>query len=31
MGDEATLSELLSRWEQERARGRNLPATELCR
>ena len=31
MNDEATLDEMLSRWQQEKARGRDLPATDLCR
>ncbi len=31
MGDDAALSELLSRWEREQARGRDVPAADLCR
>src|SRR5579884_3122397 len=30
MSDETGLDDLLSRWEQERGRGRDLTATELC-
>jgi hypothetical protein len=31
MSNEAALEELLSRWQQEKAQGRDLPATLLCR
>jgi serine/threonine protein kinase len=31
MSDDPALDDLLSLWEQEQARGRNLSATELCR
>jgi len=31
MSDERCLDELLSQWQAEKARGRDLPATELCR
>src|SRR5206468_8795415 len=31
MSDEATLDELLSLWQAEKARGRDLPATVICR
>jgi WD40 repeat protein len=31
MSDEAALDRLLSLWQQEKARGRDLPATAICR
>jgi serine/threonine protein kinase len=31
MGNDAALSELLSLWEREQARGRDVPAADLCR
>jgi WD40 repeat protein len=31
MGNDGALSELLSLWEREQARGRDLPAADLCR
>jgi serine/threonine protein kinase len=31
MADDAVLAELLSRWEREQARGRDVPVAELCR
>jgi serine/threonine protein kinase len=31
MTDEAALNELLSQWQREKERGRDLPAAELCR
>ncbi len=31
MSDEGTLDELLSVWQQEKAKGRDLAATEICR
>jgi hypothetical protein len=31
MTDDAPLDELVSVWQREKARGRDLPATEVCR